>query len=150
MAPIAGREFVAGRRFLGRLAHGEDILAAIEGFCVRHAIQAGAFSLIGAVSSATIGAYDQKQQVYVTVKEDRELEILSCTGNISLKEGKPFAHAHIVLADQNGTPIGGHLFSPTIVFAGEIDMVELAGAPMERAYDETTGLMLWKMDAGTL
>lgn len=147
MAGIVCKEFSEGRRFLGRLAHGEDIVAAIEGFCARNAIQAGVFSLIGAVSSATIGAYDQKQQVYVTVKEDRELEILGCTGNISLKEGKPFAHAHIVLADQKGTPIGGHLFSPTIIFAGEIEIIELLGGSLERVYDEVTGLMLWKKSA---
>lgn len=131
---------------MGRLAHGEDILSSMEAFCARHSIQAGVFSLIGAVSSATIGAYDQKQQVYVTVKEDRELEILSCTGNISLKEGKPFAHAHVVLGDHAGATIGGHLFSPTIVFAGEIHMIELVGTPLERTYDDVTGLMLWHMD----
>jgi len=145
MSGIAGREFGTGRRFLGRLAHGTDILGSIEGFCVQHGIQTGVFSLIGAVSSATIGAYDQQQQVYVTVKEDRELEILSCTGNISVKEGRPFVHAHIVLADIHGATIGGHLFSDTTVFAGEIEIVELVGTPLERGHDDVTGLMLWKM-----
>lgn len=149
MSGIAGREFVAGRRFLGRLAHGTDILGAIEEFCVRHDIRSGVFSLIGAVSSATIGAYDQKQQVYVTVKEDRELEILACTGNISLKEDRPFVHAHIALADIHGATIGGHLFSDTPVFAGEIEIVELVGTPPERVHDEVTGLMLWQMTTDT-
>ena len=85
--------------------------------------------------------------MYVTVKEDRELEILSCTGNISIKEGRPFVHAHIMLADIHGATIGGHLFSDTVVFAGEIEIVELVGTPLERRHDEVTGLMLWQMAA---
>lgn len=102
------------------------------------------FSVIGAVSSATIGAYDQKQQVYVTSKEEAPLEIVSCIGNVSLKDGKPFIHAHILLADEQGKTIGGHLFSETIIYAGEINLQELTGKPMERTYDNDTGLMLWE------
>jgi predicted DNA-binding protein with PD1-like motif len=103
------------------------------------------FSLIGAVSSYTIGAYDQKQQVYVTEKEKANLEIVTCAGNISLMDGKPFVHAHIVLGDEKGNTMGGHLFSETIIFAGEISLQELKGKPLERTYDEKTGLSLWKI-----
>ena len=102
------------------------------------------FSAIGAVTSVTLGAYDHKQQVYVTYTKEAPLEIVNCTGNISLKDGNPMAHAHILLADMHGKTIGGHLFSETIIYAGEIDLLELAGKPLERAYDTTTGLMLWK------
>jgi len=103
------------------------------------------FSIIGAVSSVTIGSYDQKQQVYVSHFEKAPLEILTCTGNISLKEGNPVAHAHIVLCDEEGKTTGGHLFSDTIVFAAEIELQELIGNTLERVYDKNTGLMLWKL-----
>ena len=102
------------------------------------------FSAIGAVTSVTLGVYDQKQQVYVTHAKEAPLEIVNCKGNISLKDGLPVVHAHILLADMHGKTIGGHLFSETIIYAGEIDLLELAGKPLERAYDTTTGLMLWK------
>ena len=42
----------------------------------------------------------------------------------------------------SGKIIGGHLFSETILYAGEIDLQELTGKPLERAYDGTTGF-LW-------
>jgi len=103
------------------------------------------FLIIGAVSSVTVGAYDQKQQVYVTEKEKGPFEILTCSGNISLKDGNPMVHAHITLCDEHGKTFGGHLFSETIVYAGEIELYELIGKPCERAYDKTTGLNLWKM-----
>ncbi len=144
MKKLSCSEFKLGRLFLGRLPYGEDLITSIEDFCKDTSIQMATFSVIGAVSSVTIGSYDQKQQVYVTSREKSPLEILNCTGNVSLKDGNLIIHAHIVLCDEQGKTIGGHLFSETIIFAGEIKLQELKGTPMERTYDNTTGLMLWK------
>jgi len=144
MKKLTGSEFKPGRLFMGRLPYGEDLISSIENFCKSSSIQMAAFSLIGAVSSYTIGTYDQNQQVYVTAAATTNLEIVTCAGNISLMDGNPFVHAHIVLGDEKGNTIGGHLFSETILFAGEISLQELLGKPLERAYDEKTGLSLWK------
>ncbi|MCP4108099.1 MAG: DNA-binding protein [Desulfobacteraceae bacterium] len=144
MEKLVCSEFQLGRRFIGRLPHDKDLIACIEDFCKENSIQMATFSLIGAAKSATIGAYDQKQQVYVTFTEKAPLEIVTCIGNVSLKDGNPFVHAHIELGDEQGKTFGGHLFSETIIYAGEIDIQELTGKPLERAYDETTGLALWK------
>lgn len=144
MEKLMHTQFKPGRLFLGRLPHGQDLIAAIEDFCQKVSLKMATFSLIGAVTSFTIGAYDQKQQVYITATEKGPFEIVTCTGNISLLEGKPFVHAHIVLGGPEGELVGGHLFSETIVYAGEIHLQELTGKPLERAYDQTTGLSLWK------
>jgi predicted DNA-binding protein with PD1-like motif len=133
-----------GRNFIGRLPHGKDLIKSITSFCRHEQIQTATFSLIGAVLSVTLGAYDQKQQVYVSDQKTAPLEIVACEGNISLKDGEPFVHAHAVLAEEDGTTFGGHLFSETIVFAGEIQLQEWRGAPLERVYDPQTGLMLWE------
>ena len=101
------------------------------------------FFVVGSVSSATFGSYDQKQLVYVTTTEETDLDIVVCTGNVSMQNGTPVAEAHIVLGDKQGNITGGRLFSETIIFAGEIDLQELIGKPLERVYDDTTGLMLW-------
>ncbi len=138
-------EFKPGRRFLGRLPHGKDLITSIEDFCKASSIQMATFSVIGAVSSAILGTYDQKQQVYATFTQEEPVEIVACTGNISLLDENPVVHAHIVLVDLEGKTIGGHLFPETILFTGEIDLQELTGKPLERAYDDTTGLMLWKI-----
>jgi predicted DNA-binding protein with PD1-like motif len=142
---IEASEFKRGRWLLGRLPHGKDLVAAVEDFCGEHSLQTAVFSIIGAVTSATLGAYDQKQQVYVTVQKREPLEIVHCTGNVSLKNGKSTVHAHGVFADIHCQTIGGHVFSETLVFAGEIHMQEFLGPPMVRTYDEQTGLFLWKM-----
>ncbi len=143
MKKLTGSEFQLGRYIMGRLPYGEDLIFSIETLCASSSIQMATFSLIGAVSSYTIGAYDQAQHVYVTATQEANLEIVTCTGNISLMDGNPFVHAHIVLGDEKGNTIGGHLFSETIIFAGEISLQELKGKPLERIYDEQTGLSLW-------
>lgn len=142
---IAYAEFGGGRCIVARLPHGQDLLRTIEEFCETNSVQTAVFSIIGAVTSVTLGSYDQKQQVYVTARKNEPLEIVHCTGNVSLKDGKVFVHAHAVLADLNGQTSGGHLFSETTVYAGEMYLRELKGQPLEREYDDTTGLFLWRL-----
>jgi len=136
-------EFKLGRHFLGRLPHGRDLITSIEDFCTASNIRMATFSVVGVVSSATIGVYDQKQHVYVTFTENTTMEIVNCIGNVSLKDKTPFIQSHVVLADEHGKISGGRLFSETILFAGEIDLQEMTGKPLERVYDNKTGLMLW-------
>ncbi len=141
---ITMSEFKAGRLLLGRLPYRNDLIAALEGFCAAHSIQTAIFSIIGSVTSATLGSYDQNQQVYVTFNKVEPLEIVHCTGNVSLRNGKPAVHAHAIFADINGHTLGGHIFSETIVYAGEIYVQELLGQPLSREYDKDTGLFLWR------
>jgi predicted DNA-binding protein with PD1-like motif len=140
-------EFKLGRRLLGRLPHGKDLITSIEDFCIASDIQTATFSVIGAVSSATVGVYDQKQHVYITFTENAAMEIVNCIGNVSLKDKTPAIKSHIVLADENGKIMGGRLFSDTILFAGEIDLQEMTGEPLERVYDGKTGLRLWNIES---
>jgi len=144
MKKLLCSEFKLGHLFMGRLPYGQDLITSIEDFCQNFSIQMATFSVIGAVSSFTIGAYDQEQQVYVTASETASLEIVTCVGNVSLMDGNPVVHAHIVLGNKQGKLIGGHLFSETIVFAGEISLQALTGKSLERSYDDKTGLSLWK------
>jgi len=140
-------KFKLGCRLIGRLPHGKDLITSIEDFCIASDIRTATFSVIGAVSSATIGVYDQNQNVYVTFTENAIMEIVHCAGNVSLIDNTPAIRSHIVLADVQGKIIGGHLFSETILFAGEIDLQEMTGKPLERVYDDKTGLMLWNLES---
>jgi predicted DNA-binding protein with PD1-like motif len=140
-------EFKLGRRLLGRLPHGKDMITSIEDFCIASDIQTATFSVIGAVSSATVGVYDQKQHVYITFIENAAMEIVNCIGNVTLKDKTPVIQSHIVLADEHGKIIGGRLFSETILFAGEIDLQEMTGETLERVYDDKTGFMLWNLES---
>lgn len=133
-----------GRVFLGRFEAGKDLLAELTEFCKSLNIRLGVFSLIGAVRSAKLGYYEQNEKKYTgCVELNKKLEISSCTGNISIKDGEIFVHAHITLADFDGKAFGGHLMPGTEIFAAEFNIQELIGDDLVRGKDEVTGLPLW-------
>ncbi|MCX5894348.1 MAG: DNA-binding protein [Proteobacteria bacterium] len=131
------------RTFVAGLPHGEDILSAVEKICNEEQIAAGIFSIIGAVRGAAFGYYEQDRKRYRTIIRDGAYEIISCLGNVSIKEEKLFVHAHVLFGDEDGACFGGHLMSPATIFAAELHLQELDGEPPVRRYDETTGLFLW-------
>lgn len=134
-----------GRQFMGRFEAGDDLLLALTEFCQKQNIRLGTFSILGAVTGACLGYYDQTAKKYTDcVRLDKKLEITACIGNISLKDGTIFPHAHITLADFEGRAFGGHLMPGTTVFAAEFYVQELLGAELIREREEKTGLPLWK------
>lgn len=134
------------RTFIGRFECDEDLLQALTDFCKKENVRLGTFNVIGAVKNAMLGYYDQQKQQYAgCVELDKKLEIASCMGNISLKDGEIMVHAHIVLAAWEGKALGGHLMPGTKIFAAEFNIQEYAGAKLHRGKDEKTGLPLWKL-----
>jgi len=71
---------------------------------------------------------------------DEPGEILHCTGNISLKEGKPFPHCHVTLGARDGSAYGGHLMAAR-VFAAEV-YIKKFDKVVERKIDKSTTLAL--------
>lgn len=136
------RELKRGRSLLVRLDHGADLVDQISKLAVDEGILVGSFSALGALTQAEIAFYDQESHEYSELLVEENSEIVSCTGNVSIRDGKPFVHAHVVLAYSEGKTIGGHLLSGKI-FAAELFLIELLGEPMVRKSDETTGLYLW-------
>jgi len=134
-----------GRIFIGRFEAGDDLLAELNGFCKQNDIKLGVFNLIGAVRNAKLGYYDQEKKAYTgCVELDKKLEISSCMGNVSIKDGEIMVHAHITLADMDGRAFGGHLMPGTEIFAAEFFIQELIGAELVRGKDGKTGLPLWQ------
>jgi predicted DNA-binding protein with PD1-like motif len=133
-----------GRKFFVRADHNSDLIEFLTELAKVQNIMTAAFTAIGALKCAKLGFYDQKKHEYVETRLISPQEIASCLGNISLKEGEPFVHAHAVLADQNGNIKAGHLLEG-IVYAAEIYVTELLGEKFSRKNDALTGLSLWDL-----
>lgn len=139
-------KFSEGRKFIGRVPFQADLLDYLTGFAKDHGIRAGQVMALGAVSEAVVGFYDQHKRTYFNIPYHRHLEILNLTGNISLKDGKSFVHAHVTLSDEDGHAFGGHLMPGTTVFACEFIIHEyLTEQDLNREFDQDTGLGLWKL-----
>jgi predicted DNA-binding protein with PD1-like motif len=138
-------QFELGRNFLVRAEHNSDLIQFVTELAEKEGITAATFTAIGALKRAKLEFYDQKKHEYQEITLDSPHEIASCMGNISAKDGRPFVHAHAVLADKNGNTKAGHLLEG-VVFAAEIHLRELKGAKLERKYDKVTGLSLWETE----
>ena len=135
-------EYSASKELIVRLKHDADLVQTITELARSKGMEAGSFIAIGALKRARLGYYDQKNHEYREMEIDTPHEMASCIGNVSLKDGEPFVHAHVVLADEAGNTKAGHLFEG-IVFAAEVHLHQLEGPRLERKYDEVTGLSLW-------
>lgn len=133
----------AGRAFVGRLATGSDLVAEIERFCLEREVVAAQVTVIGAVRRARFAYYEQVDHRYAELGSESHHEIVGFVGNISLRDNRPFLHAHATLADAAGATVGGHLLPGCEVFAAEVMIRELGDVSLVRIHDEETGLALW-------
>lgn len=133
--------------YIGRLDHDADLLEEVNNFCNENNITCGYVTIIGALKKATMGFYNQETRKYKSFSIDQEVEIVSCYGNISIKDDKSFAHIHLVVSDDIGNCIAGHTMPGCIVFAGEIFIYEMDSNELVRQFDEVTGLPLWNKPA---
>jgi hypothetical protein len=129
--------------FLVRLPKDEDLLEAMTREFKERSIKKATFTLIGAVTNAVIGFYDNVAREYRNKEFKEMLEIASCIGNVSEKDGDIFVHAHVVLGKQDYSCVGGHLMPGTTIFAAELFGYPVPGAGLVRKFDEPTGLALW-------
>jgi len=137
------REFEGGRSLLARLDHGAEIIGQITSLIRENDIRAGHLNVIGALDQAEIGYYDQLSHSYQGIQINEPVELASCSGNISLLGGRPYAHVHAVLSGMKGKVWAGHLTSGRI-FAAELYVQELVGPDLIRSKDSITGLNLWR------
>lgn len=136
-------EASAGRAFVGRLEIGSDFVEEIERHCAEHGITAAQVTVIGAMRRVRYAYYDQEGKSYTDLASETHHELTSFVGNISLREGRPFLHAHASFADSAGATVGGHLVRGCEVFAAEVMIRELGDVALVRVHDEETGLALW-------
>ena len=137
-----------GGILMGKLSHGEDLLGGIQDVCVREGLTLGRVEAIGAVQRARLAYYHQLNREYRFFTLNQPLELVSLRGNISLRDGAPFLHAHVTLSDSQGGTFGGHLAEGTMVFACEFIVESFEGGDLIREHDSLTGLHLWKGGKG--
>jgi len=98
---------------------------------------------IGALRAARLACYDQSLRQYSELDVEGPVEIVSCVGNVSRRDGGTAVHAHVCVSSHDGSTRGGHLVGGCAIFACEVVLTELLGPPLERGFDGITGLPLW-------
>ena len=105
-------------------------------------LKSGWISGVGAIYDIEVGYFDVEKKDYVRKKFPGDYELLSISGNISIKEGDRFVHTHITFSDIEFNVFGGHLFDAKVAAAGEF-LIDLCDFEVKRKYNENLGLHLW-------
>ena len=93
------------------LEPGEELHASVTRFCAVQEIRGGLISAIGAVDDIELGYFRLPEKVYDRRRISERLEVVSLHGNIAVKDGRPFLHAHGLFTGPDFAAIGGHVFS---------------------------------------
>ena len=123
---------------------GDEIISGLTTFANEHRLEASDFTALGAFSSALLGFFDVEQKEYRKIPIEEQVEVLTLVGNITLDDGKPKVHAHVVLGCADGAARGGHLLEgyarPTLEL-----MLSEASVQLRRRFDAASGLALIRL-----
>lgn len=129
-----------------KLEPNDDLLESITLAAKEYSIKTGFFTAIGAINQANVGYYLIDQKKYKILTFNGDFEVVSCLGNVTLKNNSPIIHAHLMITDKNGNAIGGHLLPGCrISVTGEVFMLE-GKNQLIRKIDEQFGLSLINLD----
>jgi predicted DNA-binding protein with PD1-like motif len=120
---------------------GDEVMEGLTGFASERRLSAGHFTAIGAFSDVTLGFLDPETKEYEPIAIDEQVEALSLVGDVSLEDGKPRIHAHVVVGKRDGSAHGGHLLEAHVWPTLEVVLTE-SPAHLRREVDAETGLPL--------
>lgn len=118
----------------------QKILQTLTTIVEKENIKGGHLSAIGALKNAELGFYELHKQDYIRKQFNvGDFELISMNGNISLKDGAPYVHAHAALGKEDFSVFGGHLFEAEVAVTAEIYITPFGAMP-ERQLNTEIGL----------
>jgi uncharacterized protein len=124
---------------------GDEVMTELRRFVQDHQVTAARFTAVGALSRATLGFFDLERQDYAPIEVPEQVEVLSMMGDVSLKDGNPDVHAHIVLGKRDGSTVGGHLLEASVLPTLELMLIE-SPTHLARTFRPEFGLPLIDLD----
>jgi|TARA_B100001013_G_scaffold337959_1_gene258534 hypothetical protein len=135
----------SGQNFLVYIQIDEPVMETLTSVCKNNGIMNGQISGIGAVKEIEMGAYDLDSKSYLRKQYPDNHELISFQGNITLKDGNPFIHAHITIGNHDLHTRGGHLFEMKVAVVGEF-IIRNIESNVHREFDKNIGLAVWCLE----
>lgn len=126
---------------LHSLPRGARIPDDIVRIAKEEGIQTASVVAIGGVSELALAYFDHKEKSYEERRFEEFLEVTSLAGNITLKDGKPFLHAHGNFGRRDLSVVGGHIMSAVVFPLLEVTLDPTSNTAI-REFDKETGLNL--------
>lgn len=128
--------------FVVRLEIGDEIIDSLSNLSVQENIKAATVQGLGAVDKIDIGYYSTEDKIYHTAEYNKQMEMITLNGNISVKDGEPYLHLHAAFSDERYSMIAGHLNKAYISITAEIFVTVLNGE-INRTVSKQTGLNIF-------
>lgn len=120
----------------------EEICQVLMDLASKEKITLAEIHGLGAVKEFTTGVFDPATKAYYANHFQGLFEIVSLTGTLTQKDGKPYLHAHMSAGDAKGNVFGGHLNRAVVSATAEIVVRQMDGV-VERQMCEKIGLNLF-------
>ena len=85
------------RTFVVVLATGDEAMSTLLQFATEQQLKGTQFTAIGAFSRAVVAYFDWTTKKYRNIPIEEQVEVQSLVGDISLEDGKPKIHSHVVV-----------------------------------------------------
>ena len=126
-----------------RIDKGEEITEQLKEMALRENIRLAGVSALGAVNDFTVGVFRTAEKQYEANRFRGDHEIVSLTGTITTMNGEYYAHLHMSAGNEAGQVFGGHLNRAVVSATCEM-VVQISEGQVERAFDEASGLNLFR------
>jgi predicted DNA-binding protein with PD1-like motif len=97
------------RSFRVNFLAGDELMSGMTEFAEKNNLKLSEVRGLGGIVSAVVSAYDPAKGAFKRFNIDQKGEMLSLQGEITVRDGKPVFHAHVVFVLVDGTVHGGHL-----------------------------------------
>lgn len=134
------------RTFVIVQASGDEAMSGLASVAREQRLGASHFSAIGAFERAVVAYFDWPSRQYKHIAIDEQVEVLSLSGDITVSDGAPSVHAHVVVGKADGSAHGGHLIEGHVRPTLEIVLTELP-RHLHRRFDPESRLALIDPDA---
>jgi len=131
-----------GKASFVSLARDEDLLEGLNAAVAELGYRAATLQVIGGLDEAVLGYYDDQAEEYVPTRTGH-VEIAAGLGNVSIRDGTPFIHLHLVVSERDGRALGGHAMEGCKAFVVEAYLRELTGEPPVRQDVPGMPLKVW-------
>ncbi len=119
------------------------MVAGLADFCREQEINAGSFTIIGAVSEVVLSYYNIESKKYEDKNIVENLEITGIIGNVAKLNSDVALHMHGTFSDRDMKVVGGHVKKMVVSGTGEVALTIYKGE-ITREFDEVSGLNLMK------
>lgn len=114
-------------------------MKTLKDFIELKKIKSGSIFCLGFLIKPVLGFMDWGKKDYERINVDKEVEIVSCYGNLARKKENDqlIIHLHGVVADKDGKTYGGHFFEAQIKL---LEVMIFETDKLTRSLNEYTGL----------